>query len=84
VATGWREAALALADDDYPRAIEVYEATGAVTDVAAAQLYAARKLVEGGRRTEADAYLQPSLSFYRSVRATHRVRQGDALLAATA
>jgi class 3 adenylate cyclase len=57
---------------------------GAVTDVAAAQLYAARKLVEGGRRAEADAYLQPSLSFYRSLRATHRVRQGEALLAATA
>jgi hypothetical protein len=83
VATAWREAAPALADD-YPRAIEVYEATGAVTDVAAAQLYAARKLVEGGRRAEADAYLQPSLSFYRSLRATHRVRQGEALLAATA
>jgi len=56
----------------------------AVTDVAAAQLYAARKLVEAGRRPEAELYLQPALSFYRSVDAAHRVRQGEALLAATA
>ena len=82
--TVWREAVRALVDEDYARAIEVYEATGAVTDVAAAQLYAARKLVESGRRAEADIYLQPALAFYRSVRATLRVRQGEALLAATA
>jgi tetratricopeptide (TPR) repeat protein len=82
--TVWREGVRALVDEDYARAIEVYESTGAVTDVAAAQLYAARKLVESGRRAEADLYLQPALSFYRSVRATPRVRQGEALLAATA
>jgi hypothetical protein len=82
--TVWREAVRALVDEDYARAVELYERTGAVSDVAAAQLYAARKLVESGRRAEADIYLQPALAFYRSVRATLRVRQGEALLAATA
>jgi hypothetical protein len=82
--TAWLTAVRALIDEDYARAIDVYERTGAVTDVAAAQLYAARKLVEAGRRAEADLYLQPALSFFRSVRATRRVRQGEALLAASA
>jgi class 3 adenylate cyclase/tetratricopeptide (TPR) repeat protein len=82
--TAWLLGARALADEDWARAVEVYETTGAVTDVAAAQLYAARKLVDEGRRGEAELYLQPALSFYRSVRAAGRVRQGEALLAATA
>jgi class 3 adenylate cyclase/tetratricopeptide (TPR) repeat protein len=82
--TAWLLAVRALIDEDYARAVEVYESTGAVTDVAAAQLYAARKLVDAGRRAEAELYLQPALSFFRSVRATRRVRQGESLLAATA
>jgi hypothetical protein len=82
--TAWLRGARALADEDFAQAVEVYERTGAVIDVAAAQLYAARKLVESGRRTEADAFLRPALSSYRSLGATHRVRQGEALLAASA
>jgi class 3 adenylate cyclase/tetratricopeptide (TPR) repeat protein len=84
VQTAWLEAGRALADEDFVHAVEVYERTGAVIDVAAAQLYAARKLVESGRRAEADAYLHPALSLYRSLGATQRVRQGEALLAASA
>jgi predicted ATPase/class 3 adenylate cyclase len=84
VSTAWLEAAHALADEDFARAVDLYAATGAVIDVAGAQLYAARKLVESGRRAEADTYLQPALSLYRSLGATHRVRQAEALLAATA
>jgi class 3 adenylate cyclase/predicted ATPase len=84
VPTAWLRGARALADGDYGRALEVYESTGAVVDVAAAQLYAARRLVEAGRQTEAELYLQPALSFYRSVGAPHRVTQGEALLAASA
>jgi tetratricopeptide (TPR) repeat protein len=84
VQTAWLEGGRALADGDYSRAIEIYERAGAVPDVAAAQLYAARKLVEAGRRAEADVYLQPALAFYRGVGASRRVRQGEALLAATA
>jgi class 3 adenylate cyclase len=82
--TLWLRGGRALADEDFPRAIEVYEHAGALPDVAAAQLYAARKLVTAGRRREADLYLTPALSFYRSVGATRRVQQGEALLAATA
>ena len=70
--------------EEFGHAVDAYERTGAVIDVAAAQLYAARKLVEAGRRSEAELYLQPALAFYRSVGATLRVRQGEALLAATA
>jgi class 3 adenylate cyclase/tetratricopeptide (TPR) repeat protein len=84
VQTAWLEGARALVDQDFAHAVAVYERTGAVIDVAAAQLYAARKLVESGRRAEADAYLRPALALYRSLGATHRVRQGEALLAATA
>jgi len=80
----WLRAARALVEEDWPLAIELYEASGAVTDVAAAQLYAAQKLLDAGRRAEAELYLQPALAFYRSVRATRRVRQGEALLAASA
>jgi tetratricopeptide (TPR) repeat protein len=82
--TAWLLGARALADEDWARAVEVYETTGAVTDVAAAQLYAAEKLLGAGRGAEAELYLHPALSFFRSVRATRRVRRGEALLAATA
>jgi class 3 adenylate cyclase/predicted ATPase len=82
--TAWLRGARALADEDFSTAIEVYGGTGACTDLAAAQFYAARKLVEAGRRAEADLFLHPALSFYRSVGATRRVQQGEALLAATA
>jgi class 3 adenylate cyclase len=82
--TKWLEAARALADGDFRHAVEIYEITDAMSDTAAAQLYAARKLVEAGRRAEAELYLQPALAFYRSVRATGRVRRAEALLAATA
>ena len=84
VRNAWWQAVSALVDEDYPRSIAVYETTGAVTDVAAARLYAARKLLEVGRRSEAELYLQPALSFFRSVRAARRVRQGEALFAASA
>jgi class 3 adenylate cyclase/tetratricopeptide (TPR) repeat protein len=82
--TKWFLGARALVDGDYARAVQVYETTGAVTDVASAQLYTARELVAAGRRAEADVYLHSALAFYRSVHATRRVRQGEELLAATA
>jgi class 3 adenylate cyclase len=84
VPTVWLEGARALVKQDFARAVQVYERTGAVIDVAAAQLYAARKLVEAGRRAEADLYLQPALALYRSLGATSRIRQTEALLAASA
>jgi class 3 adenylate cyclase/predicted ATPase len=82
--TAWLEAARALADDDFRRAIAIYERTGATADTAAAHLYAARRLVAAGNRAEADRYLQPALAFYRSVGATPRVREAEELLQASA
>jgi class 3 adenylate cyclase/tetratricopeptide (TPR) repeat protein len=82
--TAWLEAARALADDDFGRAIAIYERTGATVDTAAAHLYAARRLVAAGNRAEADGYLQPALAFYRSVGATRRVREAEGLLQASA
>ena len=51
-------------------------------DEAYARLKAADKLLAEGRRTEADAQLERALFLYRSVGATHYVREGEALLAA--
>jgi hypothetical protein len=41
-------------------------------------------LIEQGRRAEADVELQRALGFYGNVDATRYVRQGEALLAASA
>ena len=49
-----------------------------------ARLRVARQLVEEGRRAEADVQLQRSLAFWREVGATRYVREGEALLAASA
>ena len=48
------------------------------------RLRAARALVDENRRAEADAQLHRALAFYRSVGATRYIREGEALLAATA
>ena len=48
------------------------------------RLRAAESLVAQGRRAEADVQLQKALAFYRSVGATRFIREGEALLAATA
>jgi hypothetical protein len=48
------------------------------------RLRAAERLVGEGRRAEADEQLRPALAFYRSVRAARYVREGEALLAASA
>ncbi len=48
------------------------------------RLRAAERLVADGRRAEADVQLQKALAFYRSVGATRYIREGEALLAATA
>jgi class 3 adenylate cyclase len=47
-------------------------------------LRAARELVSAGRRAEADEQLRRALAFYRMVGATRYVREGEALLAASA
>jgi class 3 adenylate cyclase len=53
-------------------------------DAAHVRLRAAEELVAAGRRAEADEQLQRALAFFRSVGASRYVREGEALLAASA
>jgi hypothetical protein len=57
---------------------------GLRSDEAHIRLRAARELVGAGRRAEADEQLRRALAFYRIVGATRYVREGEALLAASA
>jgi class 3 adenylate cyclase/tetratricopeptide (TPR) repeat protein len=80
----WMTAARALAAGDFLRAAEICAEIGSKPDEAHVRLRAAGQLVEQGRRGEADQQLQTALAFYRSVGATRYIREGEALLAATA
>jgi hypothetical protein len=83
-ASPWRRGVVALLERDFVVAAEAYAAMGARPLEAAARLWAAEWLVQQGRRREADAQLRQSLEFWRSVGADRYVREGEALLAASA
>jgi tetratricopeptide (TPR) repeat protein len=80
----WAQAAGAILDRDYVRAADIQGQIGYLAGEAYARLRAARQLVEEGRHAEADFELQRSLAFWREVGATRYVREGEALLAASA
>ena len=80
----WLRAALAVASRDFPAAADIYGEMGVVVHEAFFRQRAAEQLVAEGRRAEADEQLRPTLAFYRSVGATRYVREGEALMAATA
>jgi class 3 adenylate cyclase len=80
----WGRAASLFVSGDPRGAAEICASMGAVAEEARARLAAATLLVEQGRRAEADFELQRALAFYRSVGATRYVREGEALLAASA
>jgi tetratricopeptide (TPR) repeat protein len=80
----WRRAAAAYVSGDFRAAAEIYREIGAGPEEAFARLRAAGQLVQEGRRAEADAELEPALAFWRSAGATAYIREGEALLAATA
>jgi hypothetical protein len=82
--TPWLDAAAAYAAGDFDRAADAYAEIGALPQQAYARLRAAERLVREGQRAEADARLEPSLAFWRSVDAKAYVREGEALLAASA
>ena len=82
--TPWTEAAHRVAAGDLAGAADVYAELGSLHVEAYARLHAAEQLVAEGRRGEADVQLQKALRFYRSVGATRFVREGEALLAASA
>jgi class 3 adenylate cyclase/tetratricopeptide (TPR) repeat protein len=84
VKTPWRRAAAVYAAGDFQAAADEYSAIGALPEEANARLRAAEVLVREGRRAEAEAELKRSLAFWRSVGAKAYVREGEALMAASA
>jgi class 3 adenylate cyclase/tetratricopeptide (TPR) repeat protein len=82
--TQWLQAARDVAAGDFGKAADLLGEIGAVSAEAFYRLRAAEQLVAEGRRSEADAELRRALAFYRSVGATRYVREGEALLAASA
>jgi hypothetical protein len=84
IRTAWIKAAQAIADGDYSGAADIYAKTGARPLEAYTRLRAAAELVDACQRTEADVHLHKALAFWRSVEATRYLRDGEALLAATA
>jgi tetratricopeptide (TPR) repeat protein len=80
----WVQAAKAFASGNLGQAAEICAAMGAVTEEARDRLWLAEALVKQNRRADADTQLQRALAFYRSVGATRYIREGEALLAASA
>ena len=78
----WAEAATAYFAGEFGRAADVYREIGTLTDEAEARLRSGRALLEAGERSKGAAEIKGALVFYRSVRASHFVRQGEAALAA--
>ncbi|TMK72992.1 MAG: hypothetical protein E6G50_02715 [Actinobacteria bacterium] len=84
VRTPWIDAVAGIARADFVGAADIYTDMGARPYEAFARLRAAEQLVQEGRRAEADEQLHRALAFWRSVGATRYIREGEALLAATA
>ena len=84
LAKPWADLGLALASRDFAQAADTLNALGIPTYEAHARLRNARQLAVAGRRPEADIELRQALSFWRSVGARRYIREGEALLAATA
>jgi tetratricopeptide (TPR) repeat protein len=80
----WIRAARAVASSDLVSAADMLGGLDALPDEAFYRLRAAQQFVADGRRAEADDQLTRALAFYRSVRAARYVREGEALLAASA
>ena len=81
--TSWVEAARAYSSGAFVRAADLYADIGTRPDEARARLAAASALVAGQQRAEVDEQLRRALRFYRSVDATTRLRESEALLAET-
>jgi thioredoxin-like negative regulator of GroEL len=82
--TPWTEAVRAYAGGDFVAAAEILHRIPSKPEEAEARLRAAEQLAGAGRRAEADEQLQQALEFYRSVGATHYMRECEALPAASA
>jgi DNA-binding SARP family transcriptional activator/class 3 adenylate cyclase len=82
--TPWLQAAMAMVNEMFEQAADIYAAIGSLPDEAIAHLRAAQHLLATGRRAKANMQLQQALAFYREVQATAYLRKAEALLAASA
>jgi class 3 adenylate cyclase len=80
----WLRAAVAYAEGELVHAAEILSGIGTLPEEARTRLEAASQLVSAGRRAEAEPELQQALAVWRSVGAVAYVREGEALLAASA
>ncbi len=80
----WSVGDRALLEDRYGDAAAALAEMGNVVDEAFVRLRAAEQHAAAGRRVEANAELERALAVYRSIGATRYIRQGEALLAASA
>jgi hypothetical protein len=80
----WLRTTAAVLARDFRAAADTFAEMGCPAPEAFFRLRAAEQLVGEGRRAEADEQLRPALAFYRGVGATRYVREGEALLAASA
>ena len=82
--TPWLQAGMAIADGAFQRAADLYATIGSLPDEAYARLRAAQQLFAGGLRSEAREQLHRAVAFYRGVRATGYLLEGEELLGASA
>jgi class 3 adenylate cyclase/tetratricopeptide (TPR) repeat protein len=82
--TKWVDTARAFAAGELELAADLCAQMECRPEEAYARLRLAERLAADGSRAEAEKELLAALAFYRSVGATHYIREGDALLAATA
>jgi class 3 adenylate cyclase len=81
---GWRLVVDSLVQGDYATAADHYANLGARTYEADSRLKAAKRLLDSGDHTAATEQLRRALAFYSSVGATRYLREGQALLRASA
>jgi class 3 adenylate cyclase/tetratricopeptide (TPR) repeat protein len=82
--TPWVTAGRAFAEGELERALDIYREIEAVPDTALLGRLVAERLLAEGRGPEANGHLDEALAFYRSVGATHFIREAEKLLPATA
>jgi class 3 adenylate cyclase/tetratricopeptide (TPR) repeat protein len=78
------DAAEAVALGNYLAAADIFSQMGSLPNEAWARQRAAAQLVDAQEQSAASEQLRPALSFWRSVAALRYIREGEALLAATA
>jgi hypothetical protein len=80
----WARAGIAYARGNLEESADILHVSGAVAEEMYDRLELGRRLVEQGRRQDADVQLQRALAFYRGVGATRYIREAESLFAESA